>query len=158
MALAQMWGVRREYLRAKNWFTGTEPGRGTLDYMLNMVAMKYNDPGASAYYKAMDAKHRFTERVLGRHYSGGGYYSAKSQMVRQYRTAVRYGDAEVARAAKKKLREMGVSAGDLRKMMGGMHPRSGIARKYWKQYEAWMSPEQRRLEKQAIQFYEETYK
>jgi len=155
--LARMWGLEGGWSLVRNVWD-PQPKRPTADWILALLAAKKNDAGAQAYYAMMDAKQRFLERELGRRGSGGGYHTATSQVMRQYKTAIRYKDAGAARRLKAKLREMGVTAQSMRESLERMHPRAGIPKKHWKLYDAFLSPAQRQREKQAIRYYKETFR
>jgi len=158
-ALAAMWGMQAEYVRwAKDWWTPM-PTRGATDWFLSVLGTKYNDPGAAVYGEAKDRAGMFREKVLGQVSGSTDYATPKAQAARMYRLAVKYGDDGAKKRIQARLLAMGVQGREgLKKLLESADPRAGIPKKRWREYEAWMSPEERRIEAQARRYYEGTFR
>jgi len=105
------------------------PTRGLGDAVSRTFFYK-SDGGEAAYYSALDDKFRWSEKNGGG--GRGSFESPRSDALRSYKEAVRFGDK---RAAEKYLTEYRAAGGDdkgMEKSIAALHPLSGLnmAREY----------------------------
>ncbi len=154
---AQMWGLDEEYKWAKNLFSPV-PRRGAGDYIMNLLAVKSNDPGLASYNEAVELKFRFEEKVLNKFGSAGDASSEKSTLARQLRLARRWGDERAEERIQERLAEMGVRPKEIREMLERAKPLYGLSRANQRAFLDWLTPEQRRTLERAETYYQETFR
>ena len=155
-ALARAWGMDREWMAMKDWFTPV-PAKGAGSYWMGLLGVKKNDPGLGAYSQIMDLKARFRQNVLNQEGSAD-FHTPKSDLARQYRLARKWGDAEAEAKIEELMRDMGMRGSAINKALESANPLMGLSKKNRREFEDWLTPDQRRLLEQANNYYEETFR
>ena len=147
--LAQVFTLEHEYDALFN-----KPSRGYPESLREAVLTTRN-PEENAYNEIRNLSYGYQERVSGRTF--GGAFSPRSDAMYQWRTALKMGDTEAAKAARQRLRDMGVKAKDFKGLRKRAHPLANLSKVERRRFRATLDAgELRKLEK-AKQFYRDVF-
>jgi hypothetical protein len=115
------------------------------------------DPGASAYFKARNLVREYKLKELG--VEASSYTPSKrSNVLYEYKKALRLGDAIAAAKYLNLYKEMGGTKKDLARSVKAAHPLTGLTNKNRRGFKKWLSEDQKQTLKEAEKWYTETYK
>jgi hypothetical protein len=115
-----------------------------------------SNPEVNAYYKAIDLKYQFEEKVL-KQQSGrmlGG--SEKSEALYYYKMALKYDDKKAADKYLKLYYKLGGTDKGLKQSLGSLNPMYGLVEKRGEreQFEKWLTEEERQILDIAMKYFE----
>lgn len=130
------------------------PSRGYLQSWVGSIVYK-RDPGEMAYDEARGIAYDWLERTKGG--SGGGGSSLRSEALRDYRMALRYGDESAARKALLRYEELGGTMKSLGQSIKRAHPLGPIAKKDRAEFLSTLTDEQVDTFAEAEVFWQDVY-
>ena len=148
--LAQLFSVEHEYDVIFN-----KPSRGYTASVEQTVVYKRN-LGQNAYNRIKGLSYDWLRREKGLEGSGG-YVTPRSQALYEWRLAKKLGDTAAERKAENRLTELGVSGTDLRQSVRRAHPLGAVAMRDRPAFLESLTPKERDMLDQAIDWYNETY-
>lgn len=138
----------------RDWLRGA-PSRGYWRSWVQGVVSE-GDPREMAFNSIRGKKYDWMRRVLGKDGSGD-FSSPRSEALRQWRMALKFGDREAVARTRKKLREMGVDGESLRRSIKSQDPLYGLNARDRQRFLGTLSPSERKQLELARRFYRETY-
>lgn len=118
-------------------------------------AVYRRDPGEMAYDEAKGIAFDWLERVKGQ--EGGAFVSSRSEALRDYRTAMRYGDDKAADKALTRYEELGGTAKGLKQSIAKQHPLGPISKKDRAAFLDSLTDEQLDIFAEAEDYWKRTY-
>jgi hypothetical protein len=149
--IADSLGVGEEYERIK----GMPVNDNYLESWYKAFAYK-SDPKANAYYRILDLKANFEKKELGQFQSYSYSDSPKTKDLYYFKLGLKYGDKEAAKKYLKKYFEEGGTTKGLAKSLETMNPIYGLDEDELTQFATWLTPEERKDLKKAMEFYYDT--
>lgn len=148
-------GLGEEYRR----FAGLPTETSYKESWIKALVYKSN-PEVNAYYKAIDLKYQFEEKVLNQQ-SGrmlGG--SEKSEALYYYKQALKYDDEKAADKYLKKYYELGGTENGLSKSLTSLNPMYGLvdSRGEKEQFREWLTEDENKILDRAMKYYNELIK
>lgn len=125
--LASTFSLENELDLARDLVGAPSPDRGYARSWQESVIYR-RDPGEIAYNAARGIAYDWKRRVLGQD-SSSDFTSPRADAMRDYRTALKFGDTDAADAALDEMASLGVTMGDYNAMIKRAHPLSPIAKK-----------------------------
>src|SRR5690606_24221694 len=110
-----------------------------------------SNPDANAYYGILDEKRRFL-RSIGR--GTGESDSPRTEALRQYKRALRFGDAAAATNYLDEYANLGGTQRGLEQSLRTMHPLHGLSREDQRRFYWYLDTEDRARLAKAIRYYE----
>lgn len=114
------------------------------------------DPGEMAYNEARSIAYEWNERVKGVE-GFGGASTPRSKAMRNYRSALKFGDEEGATKALEQMAELGVTKGDYSGMVKRAAPLGPIAKKDRSAFIAGLNEDETETFLRAEEWYRETF-
>jgi hypothetical protein len=114
------------------------------------------DPGEIAYNSARSIAYDWLKRAKGQEFAGG-FSTARGNAMRDYRTAIKFGDQAAARQALEEMVKLGVDGGDYRAMMKRAAPLGPIPIKDQPAFVAQLTDDERATFLRAQGWYEQTF-
>lgn len=121
---------------------------------LDSVVYK-RDPGEMAFDEAKSIAYDWMEKTKGE--GGGSRTSPRSEALREYRMAIRYGDDGAANRALDEYARLGGKAKDLKGSIKRQNPLGPIPKKYRREFVESLTPEQFETFEEADQYYRQLY-
>jgi len=138
----------------RDWLRGA-PSRGYWRSWVQGVVSE-GDPREMAFNSIRGKKYDWMRRVLGKDGSGD-FSSPRSEALRQWRMALKFGDREAVARTRKKLREMGVNGESLRRSIKSQDPLYGLNARDRQRFLETLSEDEKKQLALARRFYRETY-
>jgi hypothetical protein len=138
----------------RDWLRGA-PSRGYWRSWVQGVVFE-GDPREMAFNSIRGKKYDWMRRVLGKDGSGD-FSSPRSEALRQWRMALKFGDREAVARTRKKLREMGVNGETLRRSIKSQDPLYGLNARDRRRFLGTLSQDEKKQLELARRFYRETY-
>ena len=154
----RMWALDTPYR-----FVAGKPRRGDtatkrLWNDFTSLAFYTSDPGESANYQTIAWTHQFMEEI-GEDAGGGFIPSDISNVLYNYRKALRFGDLPAAeRYLREYANDFGGTREGLKTSVKRAHPLNAIPSKYRGQFYSILTPNQAKVVEMAIRWYHQTYK
>lgn len=114
------------------------------------------DPGEMAYNEARGIAYDWLKRERGQEFAGG-FKSPRSEAMRDYRTAIKFGDQDAAGKAYEEMARLGVDRGDYSAMMKRAAPLGPIAKKDRAAFIAQLTPDEYATMQRAQAWYDQTF-
>ena len=137
-------------------FLRDKPSRGYWRSWVDAILYR-NDPKEVAYRSVQDIKHDWLKRMYGRDGSSD-YTSWRSQALRDFKIARKFGDKDAEAKALARLRELGVDGKAMRRSVMAMHPLYGIKRSDLGRFMRALSERERKQVKMAEQWFRSVYR
>jgi phospholipid N-methyltransferase len=150
--IANSLGAGEEYKRIK----GIPTSESYFESWYKAFAYK-TDPKTTAYYRILDLKRKFEQKELGQYPSESFSDNPRSKDLYYFKLGLKYGDNETAKKYLKKyfLEDKGTTEG-LERSLKSMSPIYGLNEDELTQFATWLTPEERKDLKKAMEFYYET--
>jgi hypothetical protein len=146
--------LEHEYDAARDVVGADVPSRGYGRSWTESLVYR-RDPGEMAYDEAKGIAYDWKERVKGEAASSGT--SPRSEALREYRMAIRYGDESAAEKALLKYEELGGTDKGLATSIKKQHPLGPIAKKDRAEFLESLTDEQLETFEEAERWYLESY-
>lgn len=146
--IASSLGVGEEYKRLK----GLPVNESYLESWYKAFIYK-SEPEKTAYYRMLDLKAKFQEKVLKQAPSYGYSDSEKSKDLYYFKLSLKYGDKKAAEKYLKKYFEDGGTTKGLATSLNTMSPIYGLDDEELKLFISWLTPEEQKDLKKALKFY-----
>ena len=114
------------------------------------------DPGEIAYNEGRGIAYDWLQREKGQSFEGG-FSTPRGNAMRDYRTALRYGDREAAAKALDEMVKLGVDAGDFSAMVKRAAPLGPIPKKDQAAFIAQLTEDERQTMVRAQEWYNATF-
>lgn len=146
--LAGVWGLDREWRAFKG-----EPGVPYFGWKGIRKLFTYaQDAEEAAYFRTLENKGRFQERVLGRSFDGYAT-SRRGECLRKIKTALRFEDWANVERYMTQYKELGGKSSGLRRSLDAMDPLYGLNRAERRQFFEQLSPEDKKMLERAKNYY-----
>ena len=114
------------------------------------------DVGENAYNRTRDLAYDWLRRVKGE-VGVGGQVTPRGTAYYEYKQALRFGDTDAAKAAWKRMVELGVTKGDLESSLRNAHPLAAISKRDRDAFLATLSPTEAERLQIALRWYQDVY-
>ena len=115
------------------------------------------DADRAAYITIYDEKERF-KRLRGEEYTGGGFVSAKSNALYNFKLALRYKDKVAAEKFLLEYASLGGTKAGIKASMKSLHPLNGLSEEKQKAFVRYLDDDGRKKLIQALRHYESVVK
>lgn len=132
-----------------------KPSRGYGQSLSDAVVYS-RDAGEIAYNRMKSMAYDWLRREKGRE-GAAAASTPRAEALYEWRLAKRYGDAQAERAARERLRELGVTGDDLEASIKRAHPLGPVAIKDRRAFLDTLTADERKQLDQAIEWYRETF-
>jgi hypothetical protein len=132
-----------------------KPSKGYLNSWLK-GPLKTHDTGEVAYNKIRGLAGEWLRKKTGAE-GVSAMETPRSNALRDYKTARRYGDVEAARKAEERMRELGITAADRNAAIKRAHPLGGIPIKDRGAFLQTLTPKERESLSRATEWYGKTF-
>jgi N12 class adenine-specific DNA methylase/2'-5' RNA ligase len=131
---------------------GSDPVWGALESFL----VYRTDPGEAAYWEIRGRLAEWQE-AHGRAQESGGEPTERQNALYYFKQASKWGDDDAAKKWLDKYRELGGTDKGLKASIRVAHPLGSLARKDWDEFAKGLTPEEKIMLRQSIDWYKKTY-
>jgi 2'-5' RNA ligase len=131
---------------------GSDPVWGALESFL----VYRTDPGEAAYWEIRGRLAEWQE-AHGRAQESGGEPTERQNALYYFKQASKWGDDDAAKKWLDKYRELGGTDKGLKSSIRVAHPLGSLARKDWDEFAKGLTPEEKIMLRQSIDWYKKTY-
>jgi hypothetical protein len=133
-------------------------GRPTRGYFKSLIsAFAYErDPGENAYFQIKGLTYDWLSDVKGQK-GGADFSSDRSRALYNWRKALRYGDDDAAKEARREIFDLGISSDELAASIKRAHPLGSISKKDQLRFLSTLTAKERSAYGRALKWYLTTY-